>query len=553
MSESNNPKLDLDAKLEAEINEALEELDFESTMESAAPPDEPGGEDDSDTASSDTGDDDDQAATHASVDEHEVSTPHAAPASRQSSSASTATRPRRAGARGTSSRPRRGVRLRTHAGTVMAIRGDDVLIELGPRSQGICPLSQFPAPPEIGSQHDFLIDRVDPKDNVLILSLPGAVRKADWGTLDVGQIIEARCIGVIRGGLEMEVGGHKGFMPASHADIRHVKDVSIFLNEKLQCEVIQLDRRRNKMVLSRRKILNRERKQKVRELLDTLQPGDTVQATIVSLQPYGAFADIGGLDGLIHVSDISHDRIHHPSAAVKVGDVVQAKVLKVDASQKPPKISLGLKQLQEDPFAKRLEEIIPGAVVTGRVTKLMDFGAFVEVAPGVEGLVHISEIAWERIKTPAQILAQDQVISVKVLNVNKEERRISLSLKQTLDRPEFQPAEHGGESAAHGGGGEGSEGRGQGRGGANGRGGHGQGGRGQGQGGRGQGSGGRGQGSGGGRPSGGGRGRSGGSNMFRGMDSEGSMNAQREVDPHLKKLRAALSKKFSDNLKGGIG
>lgn len=492
--EPTNPKLDLDAKLEAEINEALEEIDFESALEDAAPPIESGaaheeGEDDS-AGDASSGDEHGAAAQSDSSD---AAAPNAA-----STHAATGAKKRRA--TGSSSRPRRGVRLRTHAGTVVALRGDDVMVELGPRSQGICPLSQFPTPPEIGSQHDFLIDRVDPKDNVLVLSLPGAVRKAEWGTLDVGQVVEARCVGVIRGGLEMEVAGHKAFMPASHADVRHVKDVSIFLNEKFPCEVVQLDRKRGRMVLSRRKVLARERKQKVRELLDKLQPGDTVEATIVSLQPYGAFADIGGLDGLIHVSDLSHDRIKHPQDVVKVGDTVQAKVLKIDGSQKPPKISLGLKQLSADPYAARIEEIKEGEVVTGRVTKLLDFGAFVELAPGVEGLVHVSEIAWERIKTPAQVLKQDQVVSVKILNVNKDERRISLSIKATQDRPQ-QP-----QHAAQGG------------------------------------------------PSAGGRGRGGrGSNMFRGYDDQTPGGTQREADAHMAKLRAALSKKFSDNLKGGIG
>jgi len=468
--ESTNPKVDLDAKLEAEINEAMEEMDFESTLDAASPDAHP------DETSSATGEDDQTstgapAGSSTSIDEPHQPTSSAPPKQQP--------KPRRPRAQGTSSRPRRGVRLRTHVGSVAAIRGDDVLIELGPRSQGICPIAQFSEAPELGSQHEFLIERVDPKDNVLVLSLPGAVRKADWGTLDIGQIVEARCVGVIRGGLEVEVAGHKGFMPASHADTRHVKDVSIYLNEKMQVEVIQLDKRRGRMVVSRRKILARERKKQQRELLDNIKPGDTVTATIVSLQPYGAFADIGGVDGLIHVSDISHDRIKHPQEVLKVGDEVQTKVLKIDTSHKPPKVGLGLKQLQSDPFEAKLEAINEGEIISGRVTKLMDFGAFVEVAPGIEGLVHISEIAWERIQTPAQVLKPDQVINVKVLSVNKDERRISLSIKATLERPASQQRGRGGRDDGPGG--------------------------------------------------------------------------TREVDPHVAKLRAALSKKFSENLKGGIG
>jgi ribosomal protein S1 len=192
----------------------------------------------------------------------------------------------------------------TKSGVVVAIHGPNVLVEFGPRDQGCCPKTHFDELPQIGETIDFVIERRD-RDNMLVLSRKGAIAKATWDDLAVGQVIEARCSGTNKGGLEMELAGHKAFMPAGQVAIHHVPDLEIMIGEKFACEVIELDRRANRIVLSRKRVLYAEREAAKGEMLETLKVGDTHDATITSVQPYGAFADIGGLEGLIHKSEMT--------------------------------------------------------------------------------------------------------------------------------------------------------------------------------------------------------------------------------------------------------
>ena len=320
-------------------------------------------------------------------------------------------------------------------GTVVGVRGDDVMVEFGPKSSGVCPLAQFEEPPPVGTHLEFVVERHDAKEGLLILSREGAVQKANWEALTTGQVVEAVCTGMNKGGLEFEVAQHKAFMPAGQVDVRHVKDISIFLGQKLACEITQLDRQRGRIVLSRKAVLEKERQRSAEKILAELEPGQERDATVTTIQPYGAFADLGGIDGLIHVSDLAWDRVKHPADVVKEGQQVRVRVLKVDRNQTPPKISLGLKQTMSDPTEARYGEIAEGATVSGRVTKLMAFGAFVEIAPGVEGLVHISEISHERIPTVESVLKKDQTITAKVLRLDPAQRRVALSMKALTDRP----------------------------------------------------------------------------------------------------------------------
>jgi ribosomal protein S1 len=332
---------------------------------------------------------------------------------------------------------------RTRNGMIVAIQDKDVMIEFGPKSQGICPIQQFEStndsPPEVGSKHDFVVERFDPFDGLLIVSLPGAIQKADWGTLEVGQIIEARCVGVNRGGLEMEVDHHKGFMPAGQVEIRHVDDISTFIGEKFSCKIIELKKAKNRLVLSRKAVLMIERESQKKVTLEELAEGQLKTVTITSIQPYGAFADLGGVDGLIHISDISHERIKNPGDVLKVGETLQVEVLKVDTSGDQVKIGLGRKQVMSDPTAAVLQELAEGAEVTGRVKKIMDFGAFIELAPGVEGLVHISQVSHERVESVAQALKKDEIIQVKILSIDPGRNRISLSIKAMTEAPARTP------------------------------------------------------------------------------------------------------------------
>ncbi|HWB19249.1 MAG TPA: S1 RNA-binding domain-containing protein [Phycisphaerales bacterium] len=326
---------------------------------------------------------------------------------------------------GTSDRQRK-------TGRVVGIHNDDVFVEFGPKSQGVCSLRLFAEPPAIGSEQTFIVQRHDPENNLLILTREGAVVKAEWESLEVGQVVEARCTGVNKGGLEMEVANHKAFMPAGQVDIRHVPDLSVFIGEKFPCEVVEVNRERQRIILSRRGPLEGQRKMQRDELLATLQPGMQCNAIITSVQQYGAFADIGGVDGLIHVSDLSYNRIKHPSEVVKVGDAVRVQVLKIDkegGKDGGPKIGLGLKQLSADPVVTAMGSIKEGETVTGRVTRIADFGAFVEIAPGVEGLLHISELSHQRVNNVRNVVKPDEILTVKILSIDPGSRRISLSLK----------------------------------------------------------------------------------------------------------------------------
>ncbi len=332
--------------------------------------------------------------------------------------------------------PRRNQRT----GRILRIHGDDVFVEFGPRSPGVCPRSQFDNPPTVGERMEFLIDRFDEKDGLLILSRPGSVRKAAWESLEVGQVVDARCTGVNKGGLDMEVADHRAFMPAGQVDLRHIADLSVFVGDKMTCEVIELDRRRSRIVLSRRGPLVTERAQLRDKLLATLEVGQELPAVITSIKPYGAFADLGGVDGLIHISDLSYERVKDPSEVVKEGDQVQVKVLKIDreSADGGPRIGLGMKQCLADPYHATMAQLTEGDTVRGKVTRIMPYGAFVELAPGVEGLIHISQLSQERVNKVSQFVKPDEIVNVKVLDIDKSNRRIGLSLRAVKKEQEEQ-------------------------------------------------------------------------------------------------------------------
>ncbi len=325
-------------------------------------------------------------------------------------------------------------------GIVVSVGPSDLFIEFGPKELGITAKSQWPEEeqPKVGDELEVIVDRFEPNDSVYICSRPGAVVKAEWEMMHPGQVIEAVVTGSNKGGLEMEVGGHRAFLPASHIALERVEDLKSFVGQKLACEITQLDRRgRGNIVLSRRALLKQERKEAAGKLKDTLKEGDVVEGTVRKIMDFGAFVDIGGVDGLVHISDLSYDRVGFGAAGVekhvKEGETVKVKVLKVDWDK--DRISLGIKQTQADPFTEATGALEEGAIVSGTVTRLADFGAFVELQPGVEGLVHISEIAWKRINSPASALKEGEVVQVKVLKLDPASRKISLSIKQTTEDP----------------------------------------------------------------------------------------------------------------------
>ena len=347
-------------------------------------------------------------------------------------------------------------------GLVVSVGASDVFVEFGPKELGVVEITQFKEEkPKVGDSLEVAVQRYDSGESLYICALPGAVQKADWEMLEQGQVVEARVTGVNKGGLELEIAGHRAFMPASQVDINHIADLSVFVGEKMACEVQKIDRRgQGNILLSRRDIIAKERAKAAVGLKEVLNEGDTVTGVVRKIMDFGAFVDLGGVDGLIHINDLSHERVNHGAKSIaKViteGQKVTVQILKLDWEAN--RIGLGLKQLQADPFASAASEVVEGAQMTGKVTKILEFGAFVEVAPGVEGLVHISELEWRRVGDVHEVLKENEVVQVLVLKVDPEDRKISLSIKQLKDRPQQEGGGGGGR------GGKGGKGGGRGRG-----------------------------------------------------------------------------------------
>ncbi len=323
-------------------------------------------------------------------------------------------------------------------GVVVSVGPEDIFIEFGPKELGVLPRAQFTEePPAVGSEIEVVIDKFEANESLYICRLPGAVQKADWELLEKGQVVEARVTGTNKGGLELEIAKHRAFMPASQVDIHRIEDLSIFVGEKLKCVVTKVDRfGRGNITLSRREILKEERARAKDELKEKLKEGDEREGVVRKIMPFGAFVDIGGVDGLLHIGDLSYERVAKVEDVVKEGQTVKVKVLKLDWENN--RHSLGMKQLEQDPREAAMSEINEGDEISGKVTKLMDFGAFIEVAPGIEGLVHISELDWKRVAKTSDVVQPNQVVKVKVLKIDSDKRKISLSIKQTTSPPQQQ-------------------------------------------------------------------------------------------------------------------
>lgn len=328
-------------------------------------------------------------------------------------------------------------------GRIAAIRGDDVFVELAGadgKNQGVVPLRQFERPPRLGSIMEFVVERVDEAEGLVILSREGAVTRATWEHLQRGAIVEARVTATNKGGLELEmVGGIRAFMPASQVDLHHVDGLEKFIGEKLHGMVQEIDRKSRKVLISRRAFLEQERAAKRAKLWTEIEVGQVREGTVSSVVEYGAFIDIGGVDGLVHISDMSYKHIGKPAEAVKVGDKVNVKILKLDKDKQ--RISLGLKQVAPDPWEGLAGRLTAGEAITGRVIRVTDFGAFVEVEQGVEGLLHATELTWKRDIKVADVVKEGDILKLVVLQVDPAKRRVSLSLKQSQGDP-WTGAEH---------------------------------------------------------------------------------------------------------------
>ena len=317
-------------------------------------------------------------------------------------------------------------------GRISAIRGEDVFIDVTGdtgKLQGVVPLQQFDRPPRLGSIMDFVVDHIDEAQGLMFLSREGAISRTTWDTLHKGSVVEARCTGHNKGGLELElVGNIRAFMPASQVDLNHIDDFEPFVGQKLEATVTEVDRKHKKVMLSRRAHLEHTRKHAKEKLLTTLAVGDILEGKVANVVEYGAFIDIGGVDGLCHVSDLSYQHVNKPGDVVKQGDPVQVKVLKIDKDK--GRIALGVKQVQPDPWDTATAGLSAGAEVTGTVTRTASFGAFVAVGEGVEGLLPISEISWKRIHKCEDVISVGQTLRLKVLAFDPKKKKMSLSLKQ---------------------------------------------------------------------------------------------------------------------------
>ncbi len=318
-------------------------------------------------------------------------------------------------------------------GKVISIGRDDVFVDMGGKSQGICPLLQFDEV-KIGDEFDFFIDRYEKDEGLLILSRKGATaQNVTWETLEPGQIVEGTVEAMNKGGLELTIKNMRGFMPAGQVDISFVKDISTLIGQRMTVEVTKVDREKKNLIVSRRVIQEREKEQARQKLMEELAEGQVRRGVVRTVMDYGAFVDLGGVDGLLHVSEISHRRIRNPHEVLNENDIVDVKITKIDPET--GKISLSLKAAMADPWTDAATRYAVGTTVTGRVARIEGFGAFVAVEDGIEGLLPVSEISYQRIRAPGDVLKEGETIKVIVLSLDPVQHRLTFSLKQAGPDP----------------------------------------------------------------------------------------------------------------------
>ena len=340
-------------------------------------------------------------------------------------------------------------------GTVVRVDKDEVLVDIGYKSEGVIPVAELtirrsvnPADEvAVGEEIDALVLTKEDAEGRLILSKKRARFELAWKRIEAaaesGEPVNGKVIEVVKGGLILDL-GVRGFLPASLVDIRRVQDLDEFLGKELRCKVIELNRSRNNVVLSRRAVLEDERKEMRQAILDRLSPGDVIEGQISNIVDFGAFVDLDGMDGLIHISELCWSHVNHPSEVLDIGQTVSVKVLDIDRDRQ--RISLGLKQTQTDPWQQVVESYREEDVVEGRVAKVVTFGAFVEILPGVEGLVHISELAPHHVENPREVVSQGDAVNVRILEIDGDRRRLSLSLKRVEEGDQPVPRADGAES-----------------------------------------------------------------------------------------------------------
>ncbi len=337
-----------------------------------------------------------------------------------------------------SSMPKEGSVIK---GKVVSIENDLAIIDVGLKTEGRVPLREFESAGEeikVGDEVEVYLERIENALGEAALSREKARREEAWERLEksfeANEPVTGQIFGRVKGGFTVDLGGAVAFLPGSQVDIRPIRDITPLMNIDQPFRILKMDRRRGNIVVSRRAILEESREEQRAELVQNLAEGQVVEGMVKNITDYGAFVDLGGIDGLLHVTDMSWKRVNHPSDILSVGETVKVQIIKINPETM--RISLGMKQLAEDPWKTVAEKYPVGKRVAGRVTNITDYGAFVELEDGVEGLVHVSEMSWTKKNVhPGKILSTSQEIEVQVLDVDPGRRRISLGLKQTMENP----------------------------------------------------------------------------------------------------------------------
>ncbi|WP_332712978.1 30S ribosomal protein S1 [Pelagibacterium mangrovi] len=328
-------------------------------------------------------------------------------------------------------------------GTVVAIEKDLAIIDVGLKTEGRVPLKEFGAAGrdgtiDVGSEVEVYVDRVENAMGEAVLSREKARREESWVRLEAlyekNEKVEGQIFNQVKGGFTVDLDGAVAFLPRSQVDIRPIRDIAPLMNVPQPFQILKMDKRRGNIVVSRRAILEESRAEQRSEIVQQLEEGQVVEGVVKNITDYGAFVDLGGIDGLLHVTDIAWRRVNHPNEVLSIGETIKVQIIRVN--QESHRISLGMKQLQADPWEGIAAKYPVNAKFTGRVTNITDYGAFVELEPGIEGLIHVSEMSWTKKNVhPGKIVSTSQEVEVVVLEVDPEKRRISLGLKQTLANP----------------------------------------------------------------------------------------------------------------------
>ncbi|MGA1709171.1 MAG: 30S ribosomal protein S1 [Phycisphaerales bacterium] len=322
-------------------------------------------------------------------------------------------------------------------GKVIGFAGDDVVVEVGLKSEGLVDKGEFEELPAVGDEVEVLLEQVEDASGGIVLSKRKADRIRGWEQLlrtrKEGDVVEGKCLRKIKGGLLVDI-GVPVFLPSSQVDIRRPGDLGDFVGRTMRATILKIDEEKRNIVISRRKLIEEEREEAKQKLLTRIKEGDLVMGRVTNIADFGAFVDLGGIDGLLHVTDMSWGRVNHPSEVVRIGDEIEVKVLNIDLDKE--KIALGLKQKETSPWEEIEQKYPVGCRLKGSVVNLMSYGAFVRIEDGIEGLVHISEMSWtRRINHPSECVEVGQEVDVVVLDINKEKLEISLGMKQTEVNP----------------------------------------------------------------------------------------------------------------------